>query len=61
MIEYGIRKSSGDYIAFIDSDDFWDEDFLSFLLKLLTENDADISICGVRHIGFPGVKDKEFI
>lgn len=57
----GIRKSSGDYIAFIDSDDFWDEDFLSFLLKLLTENDADISICGVRHIGFPGVKDKEFI
>lgn len=54
-----IKKASGEFIAFIDSDDFWDEDCLSFLLTLLKENNADISICAVRHIGFPGQKDKE--
>lgn len=55
----GIKKSSGDYISFIDSADFWDGDCLSFLFSLLVENNADISICAVRHIGFPGQKDKE--
>jgi glycosyltransferase involved in cell wall biosynthesis len=42
----GVRKASGDYIAFIDCDDFVSFDYLEYLYKLLTDNKADIASCG---------------
>ena len=42
----GITKSTGDYIAFIDCDDFVAPDYLDYLLRLLKDNNADISACG---------------
>lgn len=42
----GLDAARGEYIAFIDDDDWAEPDFLDFLLKLLEENQADISICG---------------
>ena len=45
----GIQASSGDYIAFIDSDDFIACDMLSDMLSNLQEKNADISICGYIH------------
>lgn len=42
----GLDAARGEYIAFIDDDDWAEPDFLEFLLKLLEENQADISICG---------------
>ena len=41
-----VDAANGDYYAFIDDDDWVEPDYLEFLLKLLTENNADISICG---------------
>lgn len=47
-----LDAANGEYIAFIDDDDWAEPDFLEFLLKLLEENDADISICGAAGKAF---------
>lgn len=41
-----LDAAQGDYIAFIDDDDWVEPDFLAFLLSLIAENDAQIAICG---------------
>lgn len=42
----GLDTAKGDYITFIDDDDWAEPDFLEFLFDLITENNADIAICG---------------
>jgi len=42
----GLDAANGEYIAFIDDDDWCEPDFLEFLHSLAVENDADIAICG---------------
>lgn len=42
----GIDISTGEYLGFVDSDDYIDTDMYSVLLKNLKDNDADISTCG---------------
>lgn len=41
----GIREASGEYIAFIDSDDWVRQDFLNELQRNLEESGADIAGC----------------
>ena len=41
-----LDAAGGEYIAFIDDDDWAEPDFLAFLLELLTEQNADVAICG---------------
>ena len=41
----GLNNATGDYISFIDSDDWVEPDFLEVLLRLLLANNADISQC----------------
>jgi glycosyltransferase involved in cell wall biosynthesis len=42
----GIKKSLGEYLAFVDGDDYVSNDFVSFLMKLLTQNGGDVAQCG---------------
>lgn len=42
----GLDAVNGEYVAFIDDDDFAETDFLEFLYRLAKENNADVSICG---------------
>ena len=55
----GLSMMNGMYYTFIDSDDYWDSDYLEFLLGLIHKYNATISVCGTRHIGFPNRKDVE--
>lgn len=48
----GLDAARGEHIIFIDDDDWAEPDFLEFLLKLLEENQADISICGAADRAF---------
>ena len=41
----GLDAAQGEYIAFIDDDDWAEPDFLAFLLELAKESDADVAIC----------------
>jgi glycosyltransferase involved in cell wall biosynthesis len=42
----GLKKSIGEYIAYVDDDDRVEPDFLKFLMSLIEEHNADISMCG---------------
>lgn len=42
----GLDAAQGEYITFIDDDDWAEPDFLEFLHNLITETDADVAICG---------------
>ena len=42
----GMDASVGEYITFIDDDDYAEHDYLEFLLRLVADNDAEAAICG---------------
>lgn len=42
----GIMSSHGNYISFIDSDDFVEPEYIEYLWELLNESGASIAICG---------------
>lgn len=44
----GVSKCSGDYVLFLDGDDWLDEDFIEKLYNRAIETDADITSGGVR-------------
>lgn len=41
----GLDVATGDYIAFVDSDDYVTKDMFEYLLNLLTKTNSDISAC----------------
>lgn len=48
----GIAEAKGEYIRFVDSDDYVDEDSNEKLLATLKKQDADLVIAGYRHLYF---------
>ena len=53
----GMDASSGDYIGFVDSDDYVDEDFYEILVANLEKYDADISCCRYSNVWEDGTKE----
>lgn len=49
----GLDAATGDWIGWVDSDDWIDPDMLGFLLENALAEDADVCICG-RHEELPG-------
>ena len=43
----GLSNTKGDFVTFVDSDDWVDNDFISSLLNSIFENHADLAICGM--------------
>ncbi|MFT4008393.1 MAG: glycosyltransferase [Lacrimispora sp.] len=46
----GIREAKGEYLSFIDSDDWVDRDFLKKLYDAASQNDADMAECDVYRV-----------
>lgn len=51
----GIEAATGDYIAFVDSDDWIDEDMYELLYGLLCEHEAEVAICRIREFSDMGI------
>lgn len=50
----------GDFVTFLDSDDFWHPDYLKTLMTLAQDNNADIVQCGLTRgtdIVFPKIEE----
>jgi len=46
----GIENATGDFISFIDADDYLKNNFYDVLLKLILQENADISECGFKRV-----------
>lgn len=44
----GIENSSGEYIAFVDPDDYIGENYILDLYEMCIKNKSEISICGIK-------------
>lgn len=51
-----LKKASGDYICFVDSDDIVSEYYLERLYDAIVETDADISVCDLTRLSPSGFK-----
>lgn len=49
-LNYGLETASGEYITFIDADDWYDLDFLDTIHKIISDFNSDLIIFGMRNI-----------
>lgn len=47
---HGLREAKGRYYCFLDSDDYWDSEFLEEQLQFMAEKKAAIVTCSVRRV-----------
>lgn len=63
--DLGVRNAMGEYIGFVDSDDWIDKDMYTVLAELIACNGADIACCGIVQEYFDregvNVYDKDFL
>ena len=57
----GIENSTGEYLAFLDADDYWDNTFLDKLMRCVKETHCAISYCGWQNIGLSGPRGEPHI
>lgn len=47
---YGLARAQGEYVTFVDTDDYVELDWAEKLYNAAKENDADIAVCGFERI-----------
>lgn len=47
---YGLEKASGEYITFVDTDDYVEPNWAEKLYNAAKENNADLAVCGFERI-----------
>ena len=64
---YGMRVAKGEYLCFVDSDDYVFDNYISYMYKILQATKADCSICSAYKLGenegyeYQSKEDKYFI
>ena len=47
---YGLERTKGEYVTFVDTDDYVELDWAEKLYTAAKENDADLAVCGFERI-----------
>lgn len=47
---YGLERATGEYVTFVDTDDYVEPNWAEKLYKAAHENNADIAVCGFERI-----------
>ena len=50
----GIKKATGKYIVFIDSDDYVDKNYLQYLYESVSKNNSQVAICNFNLVDEKG-------
>ena len=59
---WGIKLAGGAYVAFLDADDEWREDFIEKMLTALRARpNAALAYCGWQNVGLPGKRGDPFV
>lgn len=59
---YGLENASGEFIAFLDADDWWHENFIEKLITALADNkDAALAYCGWQNTGLEGGRGEPYV
>lgn len=45
---YGLERASGEYLTFVDADDFLDSDYIEYLYSLIEESGCRLSLCSLH-------------
>ncbi len=57
----GINAANGEYIGYVDSDDWIDLNFYEKLYNAAKDTDADIVVAGIKRVGGEHYKEKVFL
>lgn len=52
----GMDVAKGEYLCFVDSDDYVSNEFIEKMYKSLSTNRADLSICSISNVSDKGIK-----
>lgn len=47
---YGLERATGEYVTFVDTDDYVEPNWAEKLYRAAKENDADMAVCGFERI-----------
>lgn len=56
---YGIERASGEYLGFIDSDDYAELTMVEKLVRSALENESDLVVCDLEYVWEDGRKEPE--
>jgi len=57
----GLKEARGEFVAFLDADDYWDANCLGKLYAVLVSSAADLAYCGWQNLGKDGKGGEPFV
>lgn len=55
----GLRYASGEYVSFVDSDDYVDAHYISKMVEALNQDQSDYVVCNFYHVNKSGVEKNQ--